>query len=160
MPSPNTAPLEMACTVYTVHAMLLGKPLPPRIVEYKVVCDPFTVDLNRPYNVEVPDEIAWFAAIRHRIITFAPPAASAEYGENFGWEEVESEDGLVGAVPTNFSMSARGSMWFRTFAEAKSALFLNMIRMAETEINNLRDQLGRPVKECRAQDVGDVERAS
>ena len=160
MSSPNTAPLEMGCVIYTVHAMLPGKPPPPRIVEHKVVSDPFTVDLNRPYNVVVPDEISWFATVRHRIITFAPPAASAEYGENFGWEEVEREDGLAGAVPSAFSMSTRGSMWFRTFDEAKTALFLNMLRLAETEIKDLRDQLGRPVKERRVSGAGDVERAS
>lgn len=154
-PLPHLA-IERGDLVYTIQPALIGSGSTSRIVECIVLADLFPVDPGRTVN-ETHGDVLWFPVTPRRRITYSPEFESNEYGLYFGWEDVVGVTDYQGVVPTLFALKTCGAAWYRTFEDAKTALFSAMLTLAENEIDRLTDLVTEMGEE--AEMVADVARA-
>lgn len=138
-PMPSERAVTHACLVYTIAPVTPGSGATSKIMEHFVVADPFSVDPRCVIAGDTDERVIWFPTTSRRRITYSPTSGSTEYGAGFTWEEVVETTDYPGVVPNLFAMKTRGKTWYRTFEDAKTALFSAMLALAETEIDRLTD---------------------
>ena len=156
-PNPSERAVEFACLVYTIAPVTPGCASTSKIMEHFVVADPFSVDPREQIGLDTDERVIWFPTTSRRRITYSPTSGSTEYGAGFTWEEVVEMTDYPGVVPNLFAMKTRGKSWYRTFEDAKTALFSAMLSLAETEIDRLTDLVTEMGEE--AEMVADAARA-
>lgn len=156
-PMPSERAVTLACLVYTIAPVTPGSGVTSKIMEHFVVADPFSVDPRVDAGPATDNRVIWFPATARRRITYSPTSESTEYGPGFTWEEIVEFTDYPGVVPNLLAMKTRGKTWYRTFEDAKTALFGAMLALAENEIDRLTDLVTEMGEE--AEMVADAPRA-
>mgnify|MGYP003621503356 CR=1 FL=1 len=156
-PKPSERAVTLACLVYTIAPVTPGSGVTSKIMEHFVIADPFSVDPRRIIAGDTDERVIWFPVTARRRISYSPTSESTEYGPGFIWEEVVETTDYPGVVPNLFAMKTRGKTWYRTFEDAKTALFSGMLALAENEIDRLTDLVTEMGEE--AEMVADAARA-